>query len=200
VTLVITEIPSNAEVLLRMGQSPVDVPRMPVGARLEFVATAEGFAPKRGVVPANQAWDPGPDGKPRYALAIQLDKSVAKPGAMDPWPVGEPGTEVGGRGAPGTVQVIANPKGAEIWLLAGVGPEARIEALPCEQDYEVLLASQTLRKRLSVTAKDIADRTEAPPGTEGAGTKLVKLSAGPGNATGGADGDASPGQATSTKP
>jgi hypothetical protein len=192
VTLIVSEIPSNAEVLLRMGQSPVDVPRMPVGARLEFVATAEGFAPKRGVVPAAQAWDPGPDGKPRYSLAIQLDKSTAKAGSLDPWPVGEPGTEVGGRGAPGTVQVIANPKGAEIWLLAGVGPEARIEQLPCEQDYEVLLANQSLRKRLAVTAKDIAERAEAPAGTEGAGTKLVKLSA--------ATTDAAPTHSASAKP
>jgi hypothetical protein len=178
VTLVIADIPGGAEVLLRMGQSPVDVPRMPVGARLEFVATAEGFAPRRGIVPAQQAWDQGSDGKPRYALAIQLDKSTAKPGAIDPWPAGEPGTEVGGRGLPGTVQVVVTPKGAEVWLLAGVGPESRIEQLPCENDIEVLLAGPPgLRKRLSVTAKDIADRPEAPAGTEGAGTKVVKVSA-----------------------
>ena len=39
-----------------MGQAPVDIDHMPVGARLEFVATAEGYAPKRTVVPAGYVW------------------------------------------------------------------------------------------------------------------------------------------------
>jgi hypothetical protein len=174
----ITDIPASAEVLLRVGQAPVDVPRMPVGARLEFIATAEGYAPRRGVVPANTPWEPGPDGKPRYVLPIQLDKSTAKPGALDPWPAGEPGTEVGGRGSPGMVQVQASPKGSEVWLLAGVGPEARIEQLPCDADIEVLLAGPPgLRKRIAVRAKEIQERPDAPPGTEGAGSRLVKVSA-----------------------
>src|SRR4029077_14819353 len=40
-TLLITEVPMRSEVLVHEGQAPVDVTRMPVGARLEFVATAE---------------------------------------------------------------------------------------------------------------------------------------------------------------
>jgi hypothetical protein len=150
--LVVTNVPAHAEVLLREGQAPVDVEKMPVGARLEFVATAEGYAPKRVVVPQGNGWDPGPDGKPRYEAAVQLDKSTAKAG-LDTWPSGEPGSEVGGQGAPGTVHVVATPRGAEIWMLAGIGPEARVEQIRCDRDVDVLVAGPTTyRHRLHVAA------------------------------------------------
>jgi hypothetical protein len=162
VTLAVTEVPTNAEVLLREGQAPVDVDRMPVGTRLEFVATAEGFAPKRTVVPAGVVWDTGPDGKPRFEVAVQLDKSSGKPKG-DLWPPGEPGSEVGGKGPPGTVHLVATPRGAEVWLLAGIGPAARVEALPCDQDIDVLVAGPTtLRKRIHVPAASFAPGPDAP--------------------------------------
>jgi hypothetical protein len=155
-TLIVTDVPNNAEVLLRVGQAPADVERMPVGARLEFVATAEGFAPKRTVVPAGAKWDTGPDGKPRFEVAVQLDKSRARPGGVDHWPAGEPGSEVGGKGSPGTVHLVSTPRGAELWLLAGIGPEARIDQLRCGTDVDVLVAGPTtLRKRIHVAAKDM---------------------------------------------
>jgi hypothetical protein len=161
VTLEIADAPTNAEVLLREGQAPVDVDRMPVGARLEFVATAEGFAPKRAVVPAGVAWDTGAGNKPRFEVAVQLDKSAGKKG--DVWPPGEPGSEVGGKGAPGVVHIVATPRGAEVWLLAGLGPDARIEGLPCDQDVDVLVAGPTtLRKRVHVAASTFAPGPEAP--------------------------------------
>jgi hypothetical protein len=162
VTLAVTDVPANAEVLLREGQAPVDVERMPVGTRLEFVATAEGFAPKRTVVPAGVAWDTGTDGKPRFEVAVQLDKSSGKPRG-DIWPPGEPGSEVGGKGSPGTVHLVATPRGAEVWLLAGLGPAARVEALPCDQDVDVLVAGPTtLRKRIHVSAASFTPGPEAP--------------------------------------
>jgi hypothetical protein len=165
-TLVVTDVPSRAEVLLREGQAPVEIPRMPVGARLEFVATAEGYAPKRVVVPGGVPWDPGPDGKARFEAAVQLDPSKAHGAANDPWPVGEPGSAVGGEGPPGTVRVVANPRGAEVWMLAGIAPEARIERLRCDQDIDVLLAGPTTyRNRLRVRAGDfVVDDTPPPPG------------------------------------
>ncbi len=171
VTLEVADAPANAEVLLREGQAPVDVDRMPVGARLEFVATAEGFAPKRAVVPAGVSWDTGVANKPRYEVAVQLDKSSGKKG--DLWPPGEPGSEVGGKGAPGTVHIVSTPRGAEVWLLAGLGPDARIEGLPCDQDVDVLVAGPTtLRKRLHVAAGSFAPGPEAP--TDG---RFAKVSA-----------------------
>jgi hypothetical protein len=166
-TLVVTDIPPHAEVLLRKGQAPIDVEKMPVGARLEFVATAEGFAPKRVVVPQGASWDTGPDGKPRFEVAVQLDKSKAAHGSVDPWPPADPGSAVGGQGPPGTVHVVATPRGAEVWMLAGLGPETRIEQqLACNEDVEVLLAGPTTyRKRLHVAASDfvVEDTPGAPP-------------------------------------
>jgi hypothetical protein len=187
VALVLTEVPSNAEILLRMGQAPVDVERMPVGTRLELVATAEAHAPRRAVIAADATWDKGPDGKPRIEVPIQLDPSKAKPGALDPWPVAEPGSQVGGSGAPGTVHVVSNVRGAEIWLLAGLGPEARIEQLRCDADIDILFAAASspspspssrdagaggVRKRLHVAEKDITAAT-----ADAQGNKVVSVSA-----------------------
>jgi hypothetical protein len=173
VALVLTDVPANAEILLRMGQAPVDVERMPIGTRLELVGTAEGYAPRRAVIKADSPWDKGPDGKPRIEVPIQLDPTKAKHGAVDPWPAAEPGSQVGGSGAPGTVHVVSNVRGAEIWLLAGLGPEARIDQLRCDGDIDVLLAGPTsLRKRLHVAEADITATTADPQGT-----KVVNLSA-----------------------
>jgi hypothetical protein len=160
-TLVVTGVPQHAEVLLREGQAPLDVEKMPVGARLEFVATAEGYAPKRVVVPAGATWDTGSDGKPRFEAAVQLDKSKTRPGS-EPWPPGEPGSEVGGQGPPGIVRVVATPRGAEVWMLAGIGPEARVEQLRCDRDLDVLVAGPTtFRKRLHVSATDFEPETQS---------------------------------------
>jgi hypothetical protein len=166
-TLIVTDVPPRAEVLLRQGQAPVDVERMPVGSRLEFVATAEGFSPKRVIVPAEALWDATPQGKPRLEVAVQLDKSRGRPGSNDPWPASEPGSSVGGNGAPGIVHVVATPRGAEIWLLAGLGPEARIDQVSCNEDVDVLLAGPaTYRKRLHVTPSDFVAETK-PDGKHG---------------------------------
>jgi hypothetical protein len=173
VALVLTDAPANAEILLRMGQAPVDVERMPVGARLEFVATAEGYAPRRAIVKDDSPWDSGPDGKPRIDVPIQLDPSKVKPGQIDPWPAAEPGSQVGGTGAPGTVHVVSNVRGAEVWLLAGLGPEARIEQLRCDEEIDVLLAGPAaLRRRLNVPQKDIQAAESDPQGN-----KVVRVSA-----------------------
>jgi hypothetical protein len=163
-TLVVDDVPAQAEVLLRFGQAPIDVPDMPVGARLEFVATADGYAPKRVVVPAGASWDNGSDGKPRYETGVQLDKSKGHTGANDPWPPAEPGSAAGGQGPPGTVHVVATPRGAEVWMLVGLGPEARIEQLHCGQDFDVLVAGpKTFRKRMHVAASDfVEERPEGP--------------------------------------
>jgi hypothetical protein len=176
-TLVIEDVPAHAEALLRAGQAPIDVEKMPVGTRLEFVATAEGYAPRRVVVPAGATWDPGPDGKPRFETAVQLEKSRVKAGTNDPWPAAEPGSEVGGQGPPGTVHVVATPRGSEIWMLAGIGPEVRIEQLKCDQDLDVLLAGPTtFRKRLHVPAASFVVDDQAAPSAK-APARIARVSA-----------------------
>ncbi len=164
-TLSVTGAPKDAEILIRAGQAPVDVEHIPVGVRLEFVALAEGYAPKRAIVAADAAWDSA-TGKPRFDLPIQLDKSKARAGALDPWPSADADTEVGnpaGKANPGTVHVISSPKGAEVWLLVGIGPETKKGETPepvlieefvaCDTDVDVLVASGTsYRKKLHVRA------------------------------------------------
>jgi hypothetical protein len=161
-TLVVTDVPQGAEILVRSGLAPVDVERVPSGARLEFVALAEGYAPRRAVVPHGAAWD-APNGRPRFELPIQLEKSRAKNGALDPWPAAEPGTVVGGQGAPGTVHVVTSPRGAEVWMVAGAGPEAKLESLPCGTGLELMVAGtqQALRRRLRVEAARLTPEPSA---------------------------------------
>jgi hypothetical protein len=170
-SLTVENAPDKAEILLRVGQAPVEIDHMPVGTRLEFVATADAYAPKRAVVPAGSVWEKGPDGKPRYELAVQLDPSRAK-GGLDPWPPAEPGSSAGGEGAPGTVRVVSSPKGAEVWILVGLGPEAHIDRLPCAGDTQVLVAgSGSVRKRLVVRESDFTNVAGAP------GLKSARVSA-----------------------
>ena len=152
-TVLVTDVPAGAEVLIGAGNGPVDVERVPSGAQLEFVAFAEGYAPRRAAIPAGAPWDMA-SGKPRFELAIQLERSRAKPAALDPWPAATPGSTVGGPGSPGTVHVVTTPKGAEVWMVAGGAPEARIEALPCGTAVDLLVAGaaggQPYRRRLHV--------------------------------------------------
>ena len=65
---------------------------------VRVLSVAEG----RAVIKAESPWEKTADGKPRIDVPIQLDPSKLKPGAIDPWPVAEPGSQVGGSGAPGT--------------------------------------------------------------------------------------------------
>lgn len=171
--LTIDNAPEKSEILLRVGQAPVEIDHMPVGTRLEFVATADGHSPKRAVVPAGAAWEKNEaTGKPRYELAVQLDPSPARArGKDDAWPPAEPGSSAGGEGPPGVVRVVSSPKGAEVWLLVGLGPEAVIDRLPCTGDTQVLVAGPgTPRKRLVVHETDFADVANAP------GQKAARLS------------------------
>ena len=175
----VTDVPTGAEVLIRVGQAPIDIPRLPIGARLEFVATAEGFAPKRTVIPAGAPWDKGPDGKPRFETAVQLDKSNPKAKLGDPWPPGEEGSEVGGKGPPGTVHLVSTPRGAEIWMLAGLGPEAIIEQLPCNQAVDVLVAGPTTyRKRVHAASTGTRGAPGRPTITDRKGQGTLEFRAG----------------------
>ena len=164
-SLTVTDAPEDSEILMRVGQSPADIDRMPVGVRLELVATAEGYDSSRAVVPAGAAWSKGANGRPRFELPIELERTKAKPGHETPWPAGEPGSEIGGRGtgAPGVLHVTTSPRGAELWLLAGLGPSATVDDLAaCDSDVDILVAGpRALRKRIHLPAAAfVADATK----------------------------------------
>lgn len=160
-------VPAEAEVLVRSGVAPLDVSPMPAGARIEFIGMLPGHAPKRAVIPAQATWSKDERGRPRYELAFELAPSHKK---ADPWPAAEPGTTVGGEGEPGTVHLVSNPPGAEVWLLFGSGPEAALDPVPCA-DTEVLVAAGTqLRTRLSIAASEFA----AKPGEKAVVSKDLR--------------------------
>lgn len=153
--IMISGAPDNAEILVRAGTAPVDIDRMPVGPRLELVATLDGYAPQRAVIEKDAQWEKGADGKPRLEVGVSLAKSTKK---VDPWPPAEPGSEAGGKGDLGVVHVVATPKGAEVWVLVGLGPDARVDDfVKCDADGELLVAGpKDFRKRLPVKAADFA--------------------------------------------
>jgi hypothetical protein len=156
--IVVRKAPADAEILLRAGAAPTEVQRLPIGTRIEFVATAEGYAPRRGVVLPTAVWTH--DAQPSFDLTIALP--VSKKSSAEAWPPAEAGTQVGGRGEPGLVRVSSSPIGAEIWLLAGLGPEASYEPLPCDRESEILIAGPTTyRKRIRITP---AELEKAPEG------------------------------------
>ncbi len=163
-TLIVADVPQGSEVLLRSGVAPVDVERVPSGARLEFVALVDGYAPRRGVVPKGAEWDLASN-RPRFELPIQLEKSRAKGAALDAWPSTEPGSVVGGQGPPGIVHVVTSPRGAEVWMVAGSAPQAKLEALPCGVGLELLIAGvaegQPFRRRLRVDSSQLTPEPQA---------------------------------------
>ncbi len=164
-TLTVEGIPPGAELFRRMGTSPLDVAHLPAGARLEWVAMAEGFRVRRAVIPAGAPWNHGGQGA-RYELAIQLD--AKPPSGMDPWPSAEPGPQVGGAGNPGVVHVVTSPPGAEIFFFSGVSPAATMASLACDEAYELLLAGpRDERRRLVVGSGEFVKTTEGTTGIEG---------------------------------
>jgi hypothetical protein len=102
------------------------------------VALADGYAPARAIVPADAAWEEV-DGKPRYELAIQASRSnntafkVGLGPTLLPRDVGTPQAKLG------TVRVVTTPKGAKVYQLIGFTPDVRVENLPLDQDYDVLV-------------------------------------------------------------
>jgi hypothetical protein len=162
-TLTVEGIPLGAELFRRMGTAPIDVARMPVGARLEWVALADGFRVRRAVIPAGAPWNHGVGA--RYELAIQLDPSSGR--GVEPWPAAEPGPQVGGAGSPGLVHIVTTPPGAEIFLFSGVAPEATLGALPCDESFDLLLAGpRDERRRIVVGSSEFVKTTDGTTGVE----------------------------------
>jgi hypothetical protein len=160
----VTSEPPRAQVLLLIGPSPALATELPVGLAQEFVALAEGYAPARALVPANASWEEV-DGKPRYELAIQAARATgdsAKLGLGKTLLTRDVGTP---QARLGTVRVVTTPKGANVYQLIGFTPDARVENLPLDQVYEVLVYVEghppVTRQLVAADFKDVAGRRVA---------------------------------------
>lgn len=131
--------PPQAQVLLLIGKGPALATDIPLGVAQEFVALSPGFAPARALLPSDAQWDEL-DGQPRYELAMQA-KSLAEAkrsetalgATMLPHSVGTP------TGRLGSVRVVTTPRGAKVYQLIGFTPDVRVENLPLDRGYEVLV-------------------------------------------------------------
>lgn len=149
--------PARAQVLLRIGTGPAVATDLAVGVAQEFVALADGFAPARALVPANATWEEG-GGQRRYELAVQASQPLASGVPIElgptllPRDVGTPTGELG------SVRVVTTPRGAKVYQLIGFTPDVRVENLPLDQPYELLISlpGHTLVQRL-VEPSDFSD-------------------------------------------
>jgi hypothetical protein len=138
-TLQISSDPGRAQVFLFIGNGPATATDLPIGVAQEFVAMAEGYAPTRAVVPADAQWEEASGSEPRYELAMQATKLASPEKALElgptllPRDVGTPG------GRLGSVRVITTPKSAKVYQLIGFTPDVRVENLPIDAAYEVLV-------------------------------------------------------------
>jgi hypothetical protein len=150
----VTSTPPKAQVLMRVGEGPIVVPKLPVGVAHEFVAMLPGMSPSRAVVPPNAKW-PQEGGEPRYELAIQLGAASARVRENDLGPtkltqdVGQPSATLG------SVRVITSPPGASVYQLIGFTPDVSVQNMPIDQPIDLLVyLPGHLLQRIRVGAAD----------------------------------------------
>jgi hypothetical protein len=137
--LLISSQPGRAQVFLFIGNGPATATDLPIGVTQEFLALAEGYAPTRALVPADAQWEEVSGQPPRYELAMQATKSermLELGPSLLTRDVGTPS------GRLGSVRVITTPKGAKVYQLIGFTPDVRVENLPLETGYELLVYLQ----------------------------------------------------------
>ncbi len=153
-SLAVTGAPSNAEILVRAGQAPVDVEKMPVGPRL-----SSSWQRPRGMRRSGRLFRRGPRGTPGPTVSPGMKWRCSSIARARAWrrlrsvAHRRAGERRGGKGAPGTVHLVTTPRGAEVWQLAALGPEAEFD-VRCGGEVEVLIAGPTLRKRLRVAESE----------------------------------------------
>ncbi len=136
----VTSEPARAQVFLFVGNGPTVATDLPIGVAQEFVAMAEGYAPTRAIVPSDAQWEQVSGSvQPRYELAMQAGRLDSPDQALELGPtllqpdVGAPS------GRLGSVRVITTPKAAKVYQLIGFTPDVRVENLPLDSGYEVLV-------------------------------------------------------------
>jgi hypothetical protein len=130
---------ADAQVFRFVGLAPVTVPNLPVGVAHEFVATAEGHAPARVLVPTDAEWELSSEGA-RYEVALQLAPVAEPTGAsfeLGPSRLTKQADPPTAR--LGSVRVVATPRGARVYQLLGFSPTVELRDLPLAEAEELLV-------------------------------------------------------------
>ncbi len=164
--LVVHVAPERAQVLRFLGRGPVHVPHVPLGVAHEFVATMEGYAPTRLVLPPDAEWERTPDGA-RLEVAMQLGPKAAPEAALELGPSQMPQQLGSPQSTRGTVRIVTTPRGAKVYQLVGFAPEARIENLPLDEAQELLVIHKGYQPQIKVVApSDFVAETGSRPVAE----------------------------------
>jgi hypothetical protein len=163
--ILVDDVPAGTDVLIKSGVSPVDVRHVPTGAKIEMLALKDGLAPVRAAVPASAAWSVA-SGTPRVDLTIDLQRRLADAGVDRGADAGHAASHAAGQ--TGTVHVVTAPPGAEVWMLVGRGPNARVDDLACGTPVDLLLvgltdAGRPHRGRLRVEAGQFTSDASGTP-------------------------------------
>jgi hypothetical protein len=144
----------RAQILMRVGRGPAIATNLPVGIAHEFVAIADGRVPTRAVVPPDATWEPTEEG-PRYELAMQAGEAEMPFESLELGDTRLPRDVGANRNQLGSVRVLTNPPGAEVFLLIGFAPDAQVRDLRADQTYEVVVWAEGFApKRVIVRPED----------------------------------------------
>ncbi|MEM1029034.1 MAG: hypothetical protein AAGN82_01735 [Myxococcota bacterium] len=153
VAVVLTGLPAQNEVLMRLGATPLRT-ELPRGRRLEVVATAPNQNPERLVIQPDVAWTTTTEERlPTLRVSVGADVLDAR---GHRWPPAPPG-RVGGAGPAGTLVVTSAGAPAEVWLAVAAGTDTtRRVILPRHEPAMLLVVDVTAphrRNRIEVTAE-----------------------------------------------
>lgn len=131
--VVITSKSEGAAVWLLLGRAPIESFPLASSRVHQLRLEHDGYHPLDLQV-TGQHWIGGPSAR-RALLAATLvpDDPDTPPPAAPPAPETPPDP---GPGGPGVIAVESTPPGAEVWLLVGFTPEARVSGLPSGNDFD----------------------------------------------------------------
>jgi len=134
-SLTLDGVPSGAEVLRRVGSTPLTV-SMPMHVPFDLVATMDGHAPRRAHVDASAIWQKDGTGA-RLEVPFALD--TLKTSATDSkWPAATGVVPLRVQNDPprGLLRATSTPNGATLWLV--VDPSS-VTSLPCGSGVELMV-------------------------------------------------------------
>jgi hypothetical protein len=160
-TVRLRDLPASYEVLLRLGTTPFDTGPMPVGVRLELVATAPGHRAARLIVPADATWSTDSLGRRSLGLEAKLE-----PSPSTGWPEAPAGS-IGGVGPAGRLHLKGTPAGTEIWLVLDAGTSfGQPLAVGCDTPQVLMVVDPTRpgdARRLPLDPAELGASTSQAP-------------------------------------